>query len=136
MIGAGSSRQVLKANSCDQIALLPNVSWCASMRSEISRRPRSERVSASSTSVAVSPSKAALSSSSPLISSLILQRSSIESQLRSSRLDCSRPISPGSSPPRTSAITALRFVVDANWAKFSIQWIFQWRSWTSIASSR
>ena len=88
------------------------------------------------TSAAVSPSNAAESSWSPLISSLSFQRSSIESQLRSSRLDCRRPISPGSSPPRTSAITALRFVVDENWAKFSIQWIFQWRSWTSIASSR
>ena len=87
-------------------------------------------------SPAVSPSNAFESSASSLICSLIFHRSSIESQLRSSRLDCRRPISPGSSPPRTSAMTALRFVVELNWAKFSIQWTFQWRSWTSIASSR
>jgi hypothetical protein len=55
------------------------------------------------------------------------------SQLRSSTLDCRRPMSAVSAP--TSSITALRFVVDANWAKFSIQWIFQCRSCTSIASS-
>ena len=99
----------------------------------MNRLPRSEPPSALITSLAVSPSKAACSSSSALTSSLACHRSSIASQLRSSTLDCSRPISAVSAP--TSSITALRFVVDANWAKFSIQWIFQWRSWMSIASS-
>ena len=81
------------------------------------------------------PSKIARSSSSPAISSFIFQRSSIESQLRSSTEDCSRPISAGSASPRTSSIVALSAVVEENWAKLSIQWIFHARSWTSIASS-
>ena len=86
-------------------------------------------------SAAVSPSKADASSASPLISSFIFHRSSIESQLRSATELWSRPISPAAASPFSSSSSPLSACVEANWAKFSIQWIFQWRSWMSIASS-
>ena len=59
-----------------------------SPRARRARRARSPR-----------PRTRARSSASSLISSFIFQRSSIESQLRSSTDDCSRPISPGSASP-------------------------------------
>ena len=37
--------------------------------------------------------------------------------------------------PRVFSMTARRLSVADSWAKLSIQWIFQWRSWMSIASS-
>ena len=85
--------------------------------------------------VAVSPSKAPASSASALISSFIFQRSSIESQLRSSTELWRRPIRAAAASPFSSSSSPLSAWVEANWAKLSIQWIFQWRSWMSMASS-
>ena len=59
----------------------------------------------------------------------------ILSQLRSLAEFCSRPRSPSSTRPWVFSITARRFSVALSCAKLSIQWIFQWRSWMSIASS-
>ncbi len=81
--------------------------------------------------------KASLRSLSFLISSFIFHRASMRSQLRSLAEFCSRPRRMWSTSPRASWTAAgMPRVVAENWAKLSIQWIFQWRSWMSIASSR
>ena len=80
--------------------------------------------------------RATTPSGSVLIFSLIFHSSSMESQLRLTVEDCSRPISALWSPsPLASAMTALRFMVEENWAKLSTQWIDQCRSCMSMASS-
>ena len=82
-----------------------------------------------------SASNAARSSVSSRTSSFIRQSASIESQLRSDAEFWSRPSSSSSTEPRVSSITARSRSVADSWAKLSIQWIFQCRSWTSMASS-
>ena len=86
-------------------------------------------------SAAVSASNAVASSGSALASSFIFQRASIESQLRSAAEFWRRPRSSSSILPWVFSMTARRLSVAESWAKLSIQWIFQWRSWMSIASS-
>ena len=89
--------------------------------------PRSRR--------SLSGSKAARSSGSSRTSFFIRHRASIESQLRSEAEFWRRPSSSSSTVPRVFSITARRSSVADSWAKLSIQWIFQWRSWMSMASS-
>ena len=86
-------------------------------------------------SPAVSALKTAARSGSALASSFIFQRASIESQLRSLAEFWSRPRSCSLILPCVFSMTARRLSVADSWAKLSIQWIFQWRSWMSIASS-
>ena len=83
-----------------------------------------------------SAANAARSSGSSRTSFFIRQSASIESQLRSDAEFWSRPSSCSSTEPRCFSMTARRFSVADSWAKLSIQWIFQWRSWMSMASSR
>ena len=98
----------------------------AALRSRAARRrsPRRRR-----------PPNAGASSASSRTSFFIRHRASIESQLRSDAEFWSRPSSASSTPPRVRSMTARRLSVADSWAKFSIQWIFQCRSWMSIASS-
>ena len=85
---------------------------------------------------AVAGPEGARSSASSRTSFFIRHSASIESQLRSDAEFWSRPSSASSTPPRVRSMTARRLSVADSWAKLSIQWIFQWRSWMSIASSR
>ena len=105
------------------------------MRSEMNRRPRSDPRRAEEMALVSSGPNAARSSVSSRTSFFIRHSASIESQFRSDAEFWSRPSSSSSIDPRVFSITARRFNVADSWAKLSIQWIFQWRSWMSIASS-
>ena len=103
----------------------------------MNRRPRSEPRSArDDLRGRRRPRRRARSSGSSVTSFFIRQSASIESQLRSVDrvLEPARAAS-ASTSPRVSSMTARRLSVAESWAKLSIQWIFQWRSWMSIASS-
>ena len=101
----------------------------------MNRRPRSLARSDPAISAVLSGENAARSSGSSRTSFFIRQSASIESQLRSDAEFWSRPSSASSTWPRCFSMTARRLSVADSWAKLSIQWIFQWRSWMSMASS-
>jgi hypothetical protein len=100
------------------------------------RRPRSLALRAGTISGAVAALKMRASSSSALTSSFISQRARILSQLRSLAEFWSLPRRTSSTLPWVFSMTARRLSVADSCAKFSIQWIFQWRSCMSMASSR
>ena len=81
------------------------------------------------------PANSRASSGSAFASSFISQIDRILSQFRSRAEFWSRPRSVSSTRPWVCSITARSLSVALSWAKLSIQWIFQWRSWMSIASS-
>ena len=87
-------------------------------------------------SAAVGAAKMPARSGSALTSSFISQRALILSQLRSLAEFWSRPSRTSSILPWVFSMTARRLSVALSCAKFSIQWIFQWRSCMSMASSR
>ena len=92
--------------------------------------------SAPTISATASAAKASRSSGSSRTSFFIRHSASIESQLRSVAEFWSRPSNGSSTRPWCFSMTARRLRVADSCAKLSIQWIFQCRSWTSIASSR
>ena len=105
------------------------------MRWVMNRRPRSVARNASTISAGASAANAARNSLSSRTSFFIFHSASIESQFRSEAEFWSRPSSVSSTVPRVLSITARRSRVADSCAKLSIQWIFQWRSWMSMASS-
>ena len=123
-------------NSWLQTACQPNSFWYGTTRSSMNRRPRSVARRAGTISGAPTLAKAACSSASALTSSFISHRARILSQLRSSAEFWRRPRRTSSTLPCVSSMTALRLSVALSCAKFSIQWIFQWRSCMSMASSK
>ena len=123
-------------NSWLQTACQPNSRWYGSTRSAMNRRPRSRRPQRRGDLAGVlgrRTPRAARRRRGPRSSSARAPRSSPS---------CGRTPSSGAvraaprrRAPRVFSITARRFSVADSWAKLSIQWIFQWRSWMSIASS-
>ena len=135
MTGSMCSRTLGKMNSWLQTACQPYSFWYGMTRSSMKCLPRSVDLRAAMISPAVSCLNAAARSASTLASSFIFQRASIESQLRSLAEFWRRPRSCSLILPWVFSMTARRLRVADSWAKLSIQWIFQWRSWMSIASS-